>query len=72
MVIRCTELVDKSLRPVSFLHNTFSVILPQGSGELVEVHGRTILPPAPEVGHAQRVDNLEDPLLPVSPEDATC
>ena len=72
MVIWGTELVDKSLWPVSLLHDSFSIILPQGSGELVEVHSRTVLPPAPEVGHAQRVDNLEDPLLPVSPEDATC
>ena len=37
------ELVDQSLTPLRLLHDSLLVVLSQGPGELVVVHGRTVL-----------------------------
>ena len=65
-----TELVNKSLRPLRLLHDPLLVVLPERARQLVIVHGRPVLPLAPQRCHAVRVDDLEDPLLPVQPVDA--
>jgi hypothetical protein len=39
-------------------------------GQLVVVHGRPVLPLAPELRHAHRVSDLEDALVAVDPVDA--
>ena len=72
VVIWRTELVDQPLRPLSLLHDSLLVILPEGSGQLVEVHGWPILPLAPQVSHLSRIHDLEDTLGMISPVYATC
>ena len=42
-VVRMTELIDQSLTPLRLLHDSLLVVLSQGPGELVVVHGRTVL-----------------------------
>lgn len=64
------ELVHEPLGPLSLLHDALLVVLSDGAGELVVVHGGTVLPLAPEAGHADAVLDLEDALLPVQPADA--
>jgi len=68
-VIGMTELIDKSLTPLCFLHDPFLVILTKGSGEFVIVHGWTVLSFAPQSGHLDGINNLEDALWPVNPVD---
>ena len=42
-MVRVTELVDQSLASLCLLHDPLLVVLPQGTGQLVVVHGGTIL-----------------------------
>ena len=42
-VVRMAELVDQSLAPLRLLHDSLLVVLSQGPGQLVVVHGRTVL-----------------------------
>lgn len=65
--VRMAELVDQPLRPLRLLHDALLVVLPDGPAELVVVHGRPVLPLAPEPGDADRVLDLEDALRPVQP-----
>lgn len=68
-MVGVAELIDQSLAPLCLLHDALLVILAQRPGELVIVHGRPVLSLPPECGHLDRVDDLEDPLLPVDPVD---
>ncbi len=68
--VRMTELVDESLRPLRLPHDPLPVVLSDGPGELVIVHGRTVLPKAPESGHTHAVLNLEHAPTLVQPPDA--
>lgn len=61
------ELVDQSLAPLRLLHDSLLVVLSQGAGQLVVVHGRTVLSLPPECGYLDRVNNLEDSLGSVDP-----
>ena len=63
------ELVDQPLRPLSLLHDALLVVLTYRATELVVVHGRPVLALAPELGHPDRVLDLEDALLAVDPAD---
>lgn len=64
------ELVDEPLGPLRLLHYAFLVVLSYRSGELVVVHGGTVLSFAPEPRHSHGIFYLEDALLPVQPPDA--
>jgi len=66
-VVRMAELVDQSLAPLRLLHDSLLVVLSQGPGQLVVVHGRTVLSLSPQSGHLDRVNNLEDSLSSVDP-----
>jgi len=68
-VVGMAELVDKSLTPLGFLHDSLLVILTKRARELVIVHGWSILSLAPESGHLDWVNDLEDSLLSVNPVD---
>ena len=65
-----TELVHQTLRPLRLLHDALLVILPDGSGQLVVVHGRPVLATSPQTRHNHRVFDLEDALAPVQPPDS--
>lgn len=64
------ELVDEPLGPFSLLHDTFLVVLTDGAGKLVIVHGWAVLAFAPQASYPYAVFNLENALLPVQPADA--
>jgi len=66
-VVRMAELVDQSLTPLRLLHDSLLVVLSQGPGELVVVHGRTVLSLSPQSGDLDRINNLEDSLGSVDP-----
>lgn len=66
-MIRLAELIDQALRTLRLLHDALLVVLAYGARELVVVHGRPILAPAPQLGHAHRVLDLEDALAAVDP-----
>lgn len=68
-VVGVAELVDKPLASLGLLHNPLLVVLAQGTGQLVIVHCGPVLPLAPQGRHLDRVDDLEDSLLPVDPVD---
>lgn len=42
-VVRMTELINKALRSLSFLHDPLLVVLPEGAGQLVVVHSWPVL-----------------------------
>lgn len=65
-----TELVDQSLRIVSFLDDALLVVLSDGTTEFVVIHGWSVLPLSPKSGYVSRVLNLEDSLRSVQPPDA--
>ena len=69
-MIRVAELVDKSLCLLSLLHDALLVVLPQGSGQLIVVHGRPVFSLAPQGRNPVGIHNLEDAALPVQPVDA--
>ena len=69
-MVRGAELVNQSLRSFGLLHDALLVVLPQGPGQLVVVHGRPVLALAPEGGHPVGVHDLEDAPLSVEPVDA--
>lgn len=54
------ELVDQSLGDVGLADDTLLVVLPDGSAQLVVVHGRPVLSDAPQPCHMSRVFDLED------------
>ena len=66
-----TELIDESLRSLSFLHDALLVVLPERPGELVVVHGRPVLALTPQSGHAGRVHDLEDAFFTLNPMNAS-
>jgi len=68
-MVRVAELVNQSLTSLSLLHDPFLVVLPQRPRQLVVVHRRSVLSLSPQSGNLDRVDDLEDPLLPVDPVD---
>lgn len=68
-VVRMTELIDQSLRSFGLFHNTLLVVLPYRSAELVVVHGRPVLPFAPQTGHFDRVFDFEYALGAIQPPD---
>jgi len=68
-MVRMTELIDQPLASLSFLHDSLLVILPERPRQLIIVHSWSVLSLAPESGHLDRVDDLEDPLLSVDPVD---
>jgi len=72
MVVGVAKLVDEPLGSFSLLHDTLLVVLPEGPGQLVEVHGRTVFSLAPQVGHLCRIDDLKDALGLISPVYVTC
>ena len=79
------ELVDQPLTSLRLLHDPLLVVLSQRPGKLVIVHrwsvlgGKTLrskksslstnLSLSPQGGHLDRVNDLEDALLPVDPVD---
>ena len=65
-----TELIDKSLRSLGFLHDPLFVVLPERPGQLVVVHCRPVLALAPQRGNPRRVHDLEDALFAFHPVDA--
>lgn len=46
-----TELVDESLAPLSFLHDSLLVVLSDTPGQFVVVHSRPVLSFAPQSGN---------------------
>lgn len=56
------ELVDESLAPLRLLHDALLVVLPDAARQLVIVHGRPVLPLAPQPSHADGILNLEHPV----------
>ena len=69
--IRMTELVDESLRSLRFLHDSFFVILPDGSGEFVIVHSRAVLASSPQSGDSNGILNLKDSLSSIKPTNCS-
>lgn len=65
--VRGAELVDESLRSLRLFHDTFAVILTDGSAELVVVHGRPVFALAPQFRHPDAVLDFEDAALAVEP-----
>lgn len=65
--VRMAELIDQPLATFRLLHDPFLVVLSDAAAQLVVVHGRPILPFAPEPGHAHRVLDLEHTLAAVEP-----
>jgi len=63
------ELVDQPLTSLGLLHDPLLVVLSQRPGKLVIVHRWSVLSLSPQGGHLDRVNNLEDALLPVDPVD---
>jgi len=63
------ELINQPLTSLRLLHDPFLVILPQRTRQLVVVHCWPVLSLSPQSGDLDRVDNLEDPLLPIDPVD---
>ena len=68
-VVGVAELVDEPLASLGLLHDPFLVVLAQGTGQLVVVHGGTVLPLTPQGRYLDGVNDLEDSLLPVDPVD---
>lgn len=68
--VRVAELVDEPLGALCLLHDALLVVLTDGTGELVVVHGRAVLAHAPEARHFDGVLYLEDAFAPVQPADA--
>jgi len=66
-----TKLVHESLRPFSFFHYPLSVVLANGSGELVVVHGWSIFSQAPTSCDAHAVFNFENSTSLIQPLDTT-
>jgi len=69
-VVGLAELIYEPLGLFRLLHLALLVVLPERPGELVVVHGGTVLALTPKRGNPDRVDNLEDSLLSVQPVDA--
>lgn len=69
-VVWAAELVHKTLGTLSLLHDSLLVVLTDGTGKLVIVHGWPVLAFAPESCHTYAVLNLEYSLLSVQPADA--
>jgi len=63
------ELINQPLTSLGLLHDPLLVVLPQRTRQLVVVHRWSVLSLSPQSGDLDRVDNLEDPLLPVDPVD---
>ena len=57
---RVDELVNEPLGDIWLADDALLVVLSYGAAQLVIVHGRTILPQAPQPGHVGRVLDLED------------
>ena len=71
MMIRRAKLIDKPLRPTSFLHNSFFIVLSQRSGQFVKIHSGTIFAFAPQFSHSDRIDDFENALVPIDPMNTT-
>lgn len=56
------KLVDEPLRALSLLHDALLVVLANGSGQFVVVHGRSVLATTPQQRHADGVFDFEDAL----------
>lgn len=54
------ELVYQSLRHVGLADDALLVVLPYGAAQLVIVHGRSVLPQAPQSRNVGRVLDFED------------
>jgi len=65
-----TKLINESLGALRLPHDSLPVILTDGPRKFVVVHGRSILPDAPEPGHPNAVLDLEDTTRLVQPPDA--
>jgi hypothetical protein len=56
------KLIDEPLRALSLLHDALLVVLANGAGQFVVVHGRSVLAATPQQRHTDRVFNFEDAL----------
>lgn len=54
------ELVHQSARHVGLPNDALLVVLPYGAAEFVIVHGRPVLPDAPQSGNVSGVFDFED------------
>merc|ERR1719220_1758837 len=68
-MVRVAELVDQPLTSLRLLHDPLLVVLSQRPGKLVIVHRWSVLSLSPQGCHLDRVNDLEDALLPVDPVD---
>lgn len=65
-----TELVHEPLGALSLLHDALLVVLADGAGKLVVVHGGAVLAFTPQPSYTHAVLNLEYSFLPVYPANA--
>lgn len=70
MSIWNAKLVNQSLTALRLLHDALLVVLANGTTQLVVVHGRSVLPCAPQLGHPHAVLDLEDALGAIQPANA--
>jgi len=63
------ELIDQPLTSLRLLHDPFLVVLAERSRQLVIVHRWSVLSLSPQSGDLDRVNDLEDSLLPIDPVD---
>ena len=64
------ELVDQPLRSLCLFHDPLAIILSDGSGQFVIVHGGSVLSQAPETSYANAVLNLEHATTLIQPTNA--
>lgn len=64
-----TELVNQSLRPLRFPHDSFPVILPDGPRKLVIVHRRTVFTDSPKACHPNAIFDFEHASALIQPPD---
>ena len=66
-VIRMAKLIYQSLRTFRLLHDSLLIVLTNGSGQFVIIHGWSILTSTPQFGHSNGVFNFEDTLIAINP-----
>lgn len=55
-----TELVNKTLRTFSLLHDSLLVVLPERPAQFIVVHGGSVLTLSPQLRYSHRVLYLKD------------
>lgn len=58
--VRMAKLVNQPLRTFRLFHNPLTIVLADGSTQLVVIHGRTVLAFAPQSGNSDTVFDFKD------------